>query len=69
MDSPDYLRLDNTTYDILKRMLEKDHTKRITCEDCLKHDFFTVQKDEKKKKPPVKEEIPDDFDDVPTNPT
>ena len=26
-------------------------------------------KDEKKKKPPVKEEIPDDFDDVPTNPT
>jgi len=52
-------------------MLEKDHTKRITCEDCLKHDFFTVQKDEKKKKPPVKEEILDDFDDIPspTNPT
>ena len=31
-------------------MLEKNHLKRITCEDCLNHDFFTVVKDEKQKK-------------------
>ena len=55
MDSADYLRLDNTTYDILKRMLEKNHLKRITCEDCLNHDFFTVVKDKKKKKIAEKE--------------
>ena len=50
MDSADYLRLDDTTYDILKRMLEKNHLKRITCEDCLNNDFFTVVKYEKQKK-------------------
>ena len=46
MDSADLLRLDNTKYDILKKMLEKILFKRITCEKSLNHDFFTEVKDE-----------------------